>query len=288
MIKKAIKHMLKLVGFKLVRLNSESEVGWGAAKLPAWIQEPEPIADEVIRSGWLYHALQMANRNYRPLQLAYARTPLGEDHRLKYVLYFLDFREKRVLELGPFEGYHSILLEKMGVRETIAVEGRADNFRKCARVKEKYGLDRTTYVLQDIEALVSGSSSPEFSGPFDIVFCCGLLYHLPDPAKALAWFRLQAPVLFLGTHYVEAADIAQYRSPTFEPHRYSSQGRTYNAMLYREGGARDPLSGLSDHSIWVFEADLLQMLRDAGYSKVSVLGKDLQNQTPHISILAEV
>jgi hypothetical protein len=32
--------------------------------------------------------------------------------------------------------------------------------------------------------------------------------ELPDPAKALEWFRGQAPPLFLGTHYVETAGAA--------------------------------------------------------------------------------
>jgi hypothetical protein len=29
------------------------------------------------------------------------------------------------------------------------------------------------------------------------------------------------------------------------------------------------------------------MLHDAGYSRVSVLGKDVQNGSPHITVLAE-
>jgi hypothetical protein len=52
-------------------------------------------------------------------------------------------RDQRVLEMGPLEGHHNIILEKMGVRENIALESRVDNLRKCNRIKDKYRLDCT-------------------------------------------------------------------------------------------------------------------------------------------------
>ncbi len=91
----------------------------------------------------------------------------------------------------------------MGVRENIAIEARAENLRKCNRIKEKYGLEHTTFLQHDLEQLYSGQETPQFQGSFDLVFCLGVLYHVPDPAKALAWFRSQASALFLGTHYIE-------------------------------------------------------------------------------------
>jgi hypothetical protein len=119
MLKRAVKALLNACGYELIRRGSLSD--W----LPPWITEPEPVTDEVIGGEWQTHALQMVNRSYRPARLAYRRTKFGDDQRLKYLLYFLDLRDKRTLELGPFEGHHSILLEKLGVRENVAVEGRA-------------------------------------------------------------------------------------------------------------------------------------------------------------------
>src|SRR4051794_6086555 len=79
---------------------------------------PAPT-DEVLAGPWIYHVLQMSNRYYRPNILRYHRGPYGDDERLKYIAYFLDVRDQRVLEIGPLEGHHSIILEKMGVRENI-------------------------------------------------------------------------------------------------------------------------------------------------------------------------
>lgn len=259
---------------------------------PGWIDEPEPVTDDVIRDGWVYNVLHMANRTYRPSRLAYRRTEFGDDHRLKYLLYFLDLRDLRVLELGPLEGHHSVILEKLGVRETVAIEGREDNLRRCARIKEKYGLDRTTFVLGDLEALASGRAHASLGGLFDLVVALGILYHLPEPFRLLEWCRRHAPTLFLGTHYAEPrADrrtllggAAAGDDTTAE---YVVGDRSYRVRVHSEGGATDPISGLSARSLIPFEPDLLRMLGDAGYSRVSVLGKDVQNGSPHITVLAE-
>jgi SAM-dependent methyltransferase len=269
-IKTGLKKVVQAFGYEIRKIQPK------AAE-----QECDPIQDEVISGPWVTDVLHMANQHCRPQVLCYRRTIYGDDQRLKYVTYFLDLRGYRVLELGPLEGHHSILLEKMGVRENIAIEARAENLRRCNRIKEKYGLEHTTFLQQDLERLYSGLEKPQFQGPFDLVFCLGVLYHVPDPAKALAWFRSQASALFLGTHYLQP-----------NPHSDSdvtcqSNGKSYRVREHREGGLADPISGMSPVSVMLYEEDLLSLLREAGYSRVSVLGKDLQNGLQHITILAD-
>lgn len=280
MMKATIRRLLRGLGFELLRVGDPPS-------MPDWIREPEPLRDEVIAGEWLSPTLHLANRHYRPPRLEYPRTRFGDDHRIKYMAYFLDVRDRRTLELGPFEGHHSIILEKMGVRENVAVEGRPENLAKCVRVKEKYGLARTVFVCQNIEALHSDRERPLFEPPFDLVFCCGLLYHLPEPASALAWFRRQAPVLFLGTHYAEPRAKQRYDPTRFSDDLHEHDGARYRVMRYREGGIGDAVSGLSAYSLWPYEEDLKAMLRNAGYGTIHVLGKDLQNRLPHVTILAE-
>jgi hypothetical protein len=222
---------------------------------------------------------EMANQYYRPAVLQYRRNKYGDDQRLKYIVNFLDLRELRTLEPGPFGGHHSIVLEKMGVRENIAIESRTDNLQICLRIKEKYGLDRTTFLLGNLEDFYNGTKQPPFAGRFDLVFCLGVLYHVPDPGKALAWFRTQAKTLFLGTHY----PLQDYGPAV----AYTYNGNSYRVREWREGGIADPISGMSPISLVPYEADLLKLLRDVGYDRVSVLGHDIQNGTPHITILAE-
>jgi hypothetical protein len=267
-VKALLKKALWSIGYEIRKRRSEFQP-----------DGPAPT-DEVIDGPWLYHVLQMSNRYYHPDVLQYHRTKYGEDQRLKYIAYFLDVRDQRVLEIGPLEGHHSVILEKMGVRENISIESRSENLRKCQRVKEKYCLDNTRFVQADLERLCTGEDVPSFSGPFDLVFCLGVLYHLPDPGRGLEWMRSQGSTLFLGTHYAEA-NIPQ------DEISYHYDGQTYRACQVMEGGPNDLLSGMSPTALYLYEYDLLRLVHDVGYSRVSVLGKDLQNNAPHITVFAE-
>ena len=250
-------------------------------KLPEHDDSDDSLAriDEVIGGPWFSHVLQMANRYCHPKVLHYHRGEI-EDERLKYIAYFLDVRDQRILEIGPFEGYHSVVLEKMGVRENIAIESRADNLSKCQRIKEKYHLNHTQFLQYDLERLYRGEEIPSFSGPFDLVFCLGVLYHLPDPGRGLEWMRSQSSTLFVGTHY--ATPRNRMKSIT-----YSYGGKSYRGQERPEPGIACPIAGMSPTSLWLYEDDLLRLIHDVGYSRIWVLGKDIQNHTDHITLLAE-
>jgi hypothetical protein len=271
-VKALIKKALRALGYEIRRVD------------PPGAQWPQPDGpaptDEVLAGPWLYHVLQMANQYYKPTTLRYHRTIYGEDERLKYITYFLDVRNQRVLEIGPLEGHHSVILEKMGVRENIAIESRVDNLQKCQRVKEKYGLEHTHFLQYDLERLYRKECVPSFSGNFDLVFCIGVLYHLPDPGLGLEWMRSQSNTLFLATHYYEG-DPTQLAD-------YSYDGKSYRGYEIAEGGVADVLSGMSPTSLLLPEDDLLRLIFHVGYSRAWVLGKDLQNGHPDITILAEV
>ena len=284
-MKKIIRFILRKFGFEVRKINKSF---LNDQPLTAkWIKdsEPEPNVDEVIKEGWVSNVLHMANKNYTPPNLSYLRTQDGEDYRIKYVAYSLDLRDQRVLEMGPFEGRHSVLIEKMGARENIAIEAREENYAKCLRIKEKYGLSKTTYYKLNIEDMYNHRVDPPFNGKFDLLFCLGLFYHLPDPGRALDWFITQSDALFLGTHYVESRVIHLYDS--FEEGVLSYKGHSYKGRWYTEGGLKDALSGMSHHSFWLYEEDLIRMLNRSGYKSVYVLGKDYQYERPHITLLAK-
>ncbi len=282
-LKRAARGLARRLGFEIRSLR-----GLPDDPAPSWSEVAAPLpVDDVIPGRWITNVLEMVTHAHRPARLAYHRRHYGEDPRIKYAAFFLDLRGARVLELGPYEGYWTVLLEKMGVRENVAIELRPENLAKCRRVKDLFGLDRTSFVAQNIEHLYEGKEPPAYEGPFDLVFCCGLLYHLPEPAKALRWMRTQAPRLFLGTHYVEPAEARRYLAETFTPAKLRDGDHSYLGMNYREGGLADPVSGASPHSFWPHEADLVAMVRAAGYERVDVLGKDLLNRIPHITLIAE-
>jgi 2-polyprenyl-3-methyl-5-hydroxy-6-metoxy-1,4-benzoquinol methylase len=239
--------------------------------LPDWI----PGTDE-----WVYID-EIANRQWRPDTLGYKTSRWGDDVRLKHILYFLDVRGQRVLELGPRSGHHSVLLDKMGAKEIVGVEARPENIERCNLARDRFGLP-ATYVCQDLEDLAAGAVQPQFKPAFDLVFNLGLLYHLADPYAVLRWCREMAPVLFVGTHYVEPLARRHYKPPSFQPATY--RGRP--AIAFSEGGMAEPRSGTKPNSIWLYEDHLLELLAEAGYTRIDVLGKDEQSWHPHVTILA--
>jgi hypothetical protein len=268
--KRLLKRGLRALGYELHRVGSLEPA------TPSWLP--------VTRT--YRHTERMANRVYRPRELGGHPMPLGGDVRVKYLLYFMDFRGLRVLELGPRDGHHSIMLEKLGAREVVAIEGRRENFEDCLRTKERYGLERTTFYLADVEELAAGRSEPPFTGTFDVVFCAGLLYHLTDPGRTLDWCREQAGELFLQTHYVEEGAAERYWPAHFRDGVYSHRGHDYRVKLFREE-PDNIRSGLSESSVWLGEPDLLELIRRAGFDRASVLGKDVHAGLPHITVLAE-
>ena len=285
MIKNFVKSLFRKLGLEVHRLPKGQPL-WNYPTPPQWMHTGAMLTEPELEDGSFL--LQVfGNRVFRSKEITLRRSKYGEDYRLKHIVAALDVRGLRVLELGPYFGHHTFLLDKLGAAGIVAVESRENNVRMCEKLKKQFGLDRATFVLQDVEALVKGEE-PKFSGPFDLVFCMGLLYHLPDPVSALIWFRRQAPSLFLGTHYFEPAEPGRYPSHTYISDAVIEQnGQRYHGVWLVEGGVGHAPSGMSPRSFVPNEADLLRMVRAAGYSQISVLGRDLQYNTPHITLIAE-
>ncbi|MBC1220039.1 bifunctional 2-polyprenyl-6-hydroxyphenol methylase/3-demethylubiquinol 3-O-methyltransferase UbiG, partial [Nostoc sp. UCD120] len=81
----------------------------------------------------------------------------------------------RILDLGCLEGLYSIGLALHGAT-VVGIEGREVNFQKAKFAKECLGLNNLEFIQDDVLNL-----SPEKYGYFDIVLCCGILYHLNVP-----------------------------------------------------------------------------------------------------------
>src|SRR5215471_13274082 len=87
-----------------------------------------------------------------------------------------DLTGKRVLDIGPWDGYFSFEMERRGA-EVVAIDYvDLDTFRALHRVFQS----RVTYRRMDLYEL-----DPARDGMFDIVLCLGVLYHLKHPLLGL-------------------------------------------------------------------------------------------------------
>ncbi|HSH40099.1 MAG TPA: class I SAM-dependent methyltransferase [Chthoniobacterales bacterium] len=193
------------------------------------------------------------------------------DVRLAQFLHFAPEAE-RILELGALEGAHSVLLAaERHVKQVVAIEGRGPNIRKAELVKRLLSAGNVEFVEANLEA-----TDLTNLGRFDAVFCSGLLYHLPEPWELIEQLPRVAPKLFIWTHYADdlQADVIQHE---------------LRGQVHREGGADEPLSGMSPTAFWPTLGSLTKLLTTSGYRTVHVINNDMRHKnSPAVTIAADV
>lgn len=102
------------------------------------------------------------------------------------------FLNKRVLDVGAWDGYYSFHAERMGASEVVAVDkfvwtGMAEPCKNgCHRSKR--GFDIAKEVLQsNVKSYVLDVEEmhPDILGKFDSIIYAGVLYHLKNPYQSL-------------------------------------------------------------------------------------------------------
>lgn len=181
-------------------------------------------------------------------------------------------RGKSVVEVGCFEGVHTIALCQLAKR-VIAIDSRIDNVVKTIVRTAMFGTSPMVRVC-DIERL-----------PVDVElvradFChhVGVLYHLRDPVGHLldlgCWV---GEGIMLDTHYAEPAEATE---------RYRAADAEWGYKRYGEYGERDPFSGMYDHAKWLLLDDIVQLLVRAGFSQVEVVEKRAERNGARVLLFA--
>ena len=163
-----------------------------------------------------------------------------------------------ILELGALEGAHTVILaQRPGVRRVLALEGREINLRKARFIQELFRVSNAEFAQANLE-----NTDLTAFGKFDAVFCSGLIYHLPEPWKLISQLPAVAPNLFIWTHYAGDADS-----------EIVAEG--LRGKIHTEGGAAEPLSGMSPTATWLTLGSLITTLNQSGYAGVHVIDNNL-------------
>jgi SAM-dependent methyltransferase len=178
----------------------------------------------------------------------------------------------RIMELGSLEGGHTIALARLaGVETVLGIEGRRANLDRALLAKELLAVPNIKFIQANLEQV----QLSQF-GHFDVIYCSGLLYHLPEPWRLVEQFAAVAPGLFLWTHYASEACADLF-------------AESYKGLRQSEGGADDALSGLSPDSFWPTLGSLCTMLAMHGFSEVRLLANDLEHEHgPAVTVAAYV
>jgi len=178
---------------------------------------------------------------------------------------------RSILELGSLEGGLTFMLSTYNtVERVLAIEARAVNIERAKFIGSLLGVSNVEFNQANLEELELTSL-----GHFDAIFCCGLLYHLPEPWKLISQAPRVAPSLFIWTVY------ANENEATLEID--GLRGREYI-----EGGPDEPLSGLSPKSVWLTLPSLLELLKRSGYGNVEIIEKKQNPYGPAVSIAATI
>ena len=175
--------------------------------------------------------------------------------------FFAAFPDVRsVLELGSLEGGHSIALAaRPTVERVTAVEARRSNIEKAVFVKQVVEDTKVEFIEMDVE-----KGDLAALGRFDAVFCSGLLYHLPEPWDLVRKCADVSPRIFIWTQYACEREARKLING-------------YRGRWYKEGGRKDPLSGVSKWSYWLSLGSLVKLLTDCGYSETTIIHNDLSH-----------
>jgi hypothetical protein len=223
------------------------------------------LAEEFAQLGpWIYQ-FQIEGRTYG------GGISAAGDVRLERFFRFAP-HPTTILELGSLEGAHSFLLaQHPGVTRVVALEGREANLRKARCVQGLLQVRNVEFVQANLE-----EADLAAFGKFEAVFCCGLLYHLPEPWRLLAQLPAVAPHLFIWTQYAaenEARDM----------------GNGLRGKTHIEGGADEPLSGMSPTATWLTLDSLRDLLRASGYKTIETIHDDPKHPNgPAVTIGARV
>lgn len=209
-----------------------------------------------------------------PVQGEPQRTLISEP-RIEQLAKRLNLKGAHILELGCLEGMHSLILQNLGAKEIIAIEGREENFLKCLIVKNAFKLDNCKFLFGNIDDILGS-----LSRKFDLCLALGVLYHLDDPISVVYRISELTDKLFVWTHYC-SEDYPE--GPTSEIRYRGSiyRGRTVGEDL------EDYLSGLDGESFWMFEDDLLKLTKDAGFQNIDLIEKEKHAHGPAMTFLAQ-
>lgn len=200
---------------------------------------------------------------------------------------------KSVLELGPFEGYHTYQLDKLGAREIVSVEGNSINFLKCLCIKEMYGL-KASFALGDIQSFLD-----QCNRSYDVVCASGVLYHSQDPIRFIEHATRVTDHLYIWTHYYSPR--VQDLTNGQEKHFIATQNRSvqvgsreiiFHARSYLMSNYLDKLplyweGGQEDIAYWLSKDDLLWLIGYFGFDVVADDGgKGQVNGLPCIGLYA--
>jgi SAM-dependent methyltransferase len=180
-------------------------------------------------------------------------------------------RGMTVLELGPLEGAHTYRLQQLGAGRILAIESNVEAYLKCLMVKEALGMKRAEFMLGDFTLYLQ-----ECTERFDLVFCCGVLYHMQDPLRLIRDIARVSDRCLVWTHYF---DESRGEVRVAVPASLDGIASTYYRAQYRDRAQPSFWGGNKPSASWMTRDDILGAFRHFGLDDIKIIAED--SDAPH-------
>jgi|APCry1669193181_1035450.scaffolds.fasta_scaffold11122_4 ubiquinone/menaquinone biosynthesis C-methylase UbiE len=175
----------------------------------------------------------------------------------------------RLADLGCLEGGYAVEFARLGF-QVVGIDVRESNIAACNYVKKNTNLPNLMFIKDDVNNIYR-------YGDFDIVFCCGLLYHLDRPSDFLKIASKHTKkLLILQTHFsLESESNPKYafsNSLSALTENEGLSGRWYaefeNDAAFNNREALRWSSWENRQSFWPRREYLIQAIYEAGFDLV--------------------
>ena len=176
------------------------------------------------------------------------------------VLYPKGYAGLRIADLACLEGGYAAELARLGFGEVVGIEVRKTNIDRCRLVKERLALPNLMFVNDDVWNVAS-------YGMFDVIFCCGLLYHLDRPKQFLHLLASQThKAVFIKT--ATASDRVEGTALSEVTTHEGLSGRWFPEPAVPRTENELWASWENTQSFWPEKGSLIEAIRDAGFQMV--------------------
>lgn len=168
------------------------------------------------------------------------------DRRVVRLHETLNLEGKSVCEVGCLEGAHTLSFLEY-TDDVTAFDVRPKNVMNT--------LMRLSVMGKKANVFVAEAENVSLKRRFDVMFHCGVLYHLKDPVKHMRSLTMAAEYILLDTH------IARKEHSTTLP----LWGEKYSGHFIPEDNWHSPFAGKDENAVWLSEESLRSLIDESGF-----------------------
>jgi len=169
------------------------------------------------------------------------------DDRITNLDSLINLSDKTVLEMGCLEGSHTLGLLQYA-KEVVSIDCRPVNVIKTLTRLSFHGKTSRVFCFN------ADDLSVDNYGFYDVIFHCGVLYHLKDPISHLNNIFKMCNYIFLDTHVTEGSN-----------------------KIVPENNWKAPFAGKDDTALWLNVDELEKICTDNSFTVNKLERRDERN-----------